>query len=234
MYKGKSFICIIPARGGSKGIRNKNIIPLLGRPLIYYVIQSARESEIFDSIVVSTDSPRIREIALLYGVEVINRPTELAQDDTPTEPVIAHALKQLGEKYDYVQLLEPTTPLVGAGDIKGAAKKIIETKADMIIGVAQSKFHWVGGLGKNNSLKGWYPEHLRRKPRQQIDTPYYLTGEIYLAKWDVFYNEKDFYEQNTIAYIQKFHRHIDINYGEDLIEAEKQLKIREHIRTAYA
>jgi N-acylneuraminate cytidylyltransferase/CMP-N,N'-diacetyllegionaminic acid synthase len=232
MYKDKSFVAVIPARGGSKGIKNKNIIPLLGRPLMYYMLQAARDSGIIDRIVVSTDSDKIKDVCFLYGVEVIDRPAELAQDDTPTEPVISHALRQLDKRYDYVALLEVTSPLIEGPHILQAAKRLVETKSDIVQSVVESYVCWVAPLGKDDSLAGFYPEKYRRKGRQALPRTYFVGGGIYMGTWDVFANETDFFDTNlkSKAFILHEDNYVDINYGEDLIEAEKRLKRREWAR----
>ncbi len=226
MLQNKSFTCVIPARGGSKGLKNKNIIPLLGRPLIYYVLKAAESSHIFDEIIVSTDSLQIKAAVEMYGHKTIDRPVELAQDDTPTEPVIAHALTKV-PKTDYVCLLQPTAPLVLGADILTAAKKLLKTKKDLIISVCESNIHWVAPLGENESMRGFYPEHLRRKPRQQVGKYYQLNGAIYMGKWDIFAEQQDFYDTDSVAYVMPPDSFLDINYYEDVIEAEKRLRRRE-------
>lgn len=103
-------IGIIPARGGSKGIPRKNIRPLAGKPLIAYTIEAALASRI-DKVVVSTEDAEIAVIAGKLGAEVVTRPPELAQDDTPTLPVLQHAVRETGGRFDAVVTLQPTSPL---------------------------------------------------------------------------------------------------------------------------
>ena len=227
MLKGKSIVAVIPARAGSKGIKNKNIVPLKGKPLIYYCIEEARESGIFDRIVVSTDGLTIKDIVEFQGVEVIDRPEILAKDETPTEPVIAHALKQLGNTYDLVQLIEPTSPLVQAIDFKEAANYLISSKADLVIGVSKATNDVIFPLGDNHSIKHAYPKEYRRKGRQLIPPMYFINGCIYVGKWEVFYNEKDFYEVDVRGHCMPSRLCCDINYYPDLAKAELELDRRE-------
>jgi len=205
MYQSKSFICVIPARGGSKGIPDKNIRPMLGRPLISYCIQAAKDSGIFDRITVTSDSQKIRGIIgkseSPYEVHVIDRPFELAQDDSLVQDAVAHALPP--EKLDYVLLLEPTSPLVTGGDIRRAAKELISKNADMIISVCKANpdVATIGRLGKDLSMKNFLPKEVRICPRQQRPEYHYLNSAIYMGKWSIFKEKKDYYEQNVIAYI---------------------------------
>jgi len=109
-----TYLAVIPARGGSKGIPHKNIQPLCGKKIISYTIEAALQSSLLDHIVVSTDSDEINEVCIQYGVEVINRPPELSTDDSPTRLTLQHAKDQLaarGETYEAVVTLQPTSPL---------------------------------------------------------------------------------------------------------------------------
>ena len=135
---------VIPARSGSKGIPNKNIKPLAGRPLIYYTIQAGLESRLLNRLLVSTDSPEIEDIAKGYGAEVpFLRPAELAQDDTPRLPVVQHAARYLekteGYKPDIMVTLQPTSPLRRAEHIDAAIDMLISTKADRVLSVCEAE-----------------------------------------------------------------------------------------------
>ena len=132
MFKGKCFLALIPARGGSKGLKDKNIRLLNNKPLLAYTIEAAKESRIFDRIIVSTDSEKIAVVALKYGAEVpFMRPKELATDTASSMDVLIHTIKLLQEsndKYDYVALLQPTSPLRTSQDIVEAADLSIEKR----------------------------------------------------------------------------------------------------------
>ena len=226
MINGKTFVAVIPARGGSKGIKNKNIMPLKGKPLIWYCIEEAQRSGVFDRIVVSTDSSKIKDVVELYGIEVIDRPEILAQDGTPTELAVTHVLKQLEQNYDYVQLIEPTSPLVTDFDFKKAAEFLMERDSDLVLGVCRSDHQIIFPMKPNNSIKGAYPKEIRRKNRQSTPQMYFINGCIYVGKWDVFYEGKDFYDVDVRAYIMPQSTFCDINYYPDLIRAEAMLDKR--------
>ncbi len=129
------YLAVIPARGGSKGIKNKNIKLLNGKPLIQYTIEAAQQS-IINDLVVSTDDKSIAKVAQNLGVSVINRPQELARDDTPTLPVLQHALHQSGGQFDAVVTLQPTSPLRTADHINEAVKLFeFNKKADSLVSI---------------------------------------------------------------------------------------------------
>jgi len=187
------------ARGGSKGIPNKNLKLLRGKPLIYYTIKAVQDSGVFDRFILSTDSQEISVVAKRYGVEVpFLRPEELAKDDSPALDAIEHALKWIVRT---------------AKDICSGIKVLFEKNADMVISVCQTSHppYWSNVLPDDHSLKGFIkPEHLRN--RQEVPVTYRLNGAIYVAKWDVFYEKRNWYEQNTYAYIMPVERSVDIDF----------------------
>ncbi len=137
-YKGKKTLGVITARGGSKGIPRKNIKELLGKSLIAYTVDAAAGSQYLSRCIVSTDDSEIAEISKKYGAEVpFMRPEDLAQDKSTSIPVIQHALTWLkdneGEEYDYVMILQPTSPLRSAEDIDACIQKIVDTGADSVM-----------------------------------------------------------------------------------------------------
>ena len=137
MSKGKSVLAVIPARGGSKRVPQKNIRLLAGKPLISYTIKAALGSKLINRLIVSTDNEEIAEIAKRYGAEVpFLRPASLAQDDTPDQPVFKHALQKLNEMDGYIPEivlnLRPTTPLKTPEIIDRVIQKMVETQADIV------------------------------------------------------------------------------------------------------
>jgi len=221
MIKKKTFLCVIAARGGSKGIPDKNIIELNNNPLIYYVIKAAKESDIFDRIIVSTDSEKIAIVSKECGAEVpFLRPDYLASDDSIVEDTIVHALKHIEQhdkKYDYICFLQPTSPLIRFTDIKKAIDLLFDKKSDMIVSVGESPINikWARYLSNNGSMKNFSSEVCGTN-RQCFENAYYLNGAIYLGKWDIFYNKKNYYKQNTYAYVMPYSRSIDIDNYFDL------------------
>lgn len=229
---GKSILCIMLARGGSKGVVGKNLRPLLGKPLIYYTIKAVKDSQLFDRFILSTDSQEIADVAKSYGVEVpFLRPEELAQDNSQAADAIVHALKWVeknDKRYDYVQYIFPTAPLRTSKDIRNGIDVLFEKNADMVIGVCETSHPplWANVLPDNHSLKGFIkPEHLVN--RQELPKTYRLSGGIHLAKWEVFYEKKIWCEQNTFAYIMPSDHSVDIDSEMDLKFAELLLGIEQ-------
>jgi N-acylneuraminate cytidylyltransferase/CMP-N,N'-diacetyllegionaminic acid synthase len=218
------------ARGRSKEVPNKNLKPLLGKPLIYYTIKAVIESTIFDRFILSTDSQEIASVAERLGVDVpFLRPTELATDDSIAIDAIGHALEWIKnhyEKYDYVQYIFPTAPLRTAEDIKKGVEILLDKKADLGISVCESDHpaDWFNPLPENNSLRGFYKPEYRRKNKQDFPKSYRVNGAIYVAKWDVFYHKKDWFEQDTYAYIMPRKRSVDIDTPFDFKLAELLLR----------
>lgn len=141
MYKNKKILAIIPARGGSKRIPNKNIKLLNKKPLIYYAIKTALNCKMIDKVIVSTDNKKIANVAKRYKAEIpFLRPAKLAQDKTSDQPVIRHCiefLEQKGEKYDYILYLKPTTPLRTARDVEEAIKTIHKKNLPLVRSVTE-------------------------------------------------------------------------------------------------
>ena len=129
MFKGKKILAIIPARGGSKGLPGKNIKNIAGKPLIYWTAKKAFESKYIDEVFISTDSIKIKDICEKMGFEIpALRPSEFAKDESPSYEVVIHAInffKKLNKKFDYVLLLEPTSPLRKKTDIDYVIEKAI-------------------------------------------------------------------------------------------------------------
>jgi len=134
--KKKKFIAIIPARSGSKGLKNKNILNVSGHPLISYSIQAAKESKFINKIFVTTDGEKIAKISKSYGAEVIKRPKKLSGDKLSIELVVAHAVDEIEKRinfiFDNIVLLQPTSPLRSAKDIDRAISIFIKKKSDSL------------------------------------------------------------------------------------------------------
>lgn len=227
MLRGKTFLCVIPARGGSTRLKNKNIKLLCGKPLIYWAITAAKKADIFDDIVVNSNDDEILRTANFYGVSIYKRPPELATTDS----YVGDAMKEMlsrRPKYDYVQLIEPTCPLLRPEDIKKAAKFCLEKDADMVISVSESTCP--SGLSKpvpkDLCLTGWFPEELRTKNSQNIPLSYQVNGAIYLSKWFIWADGIDYWKTRIYAYIMGRHSTVDINDIYDFNHAEDVLRAR--------
>jgi N-acylneuraminate cytidylyltransferase/CMP-N,N'-diacetyllegionaminic acid synthase len=230
MYAKKTFVAIIPARGGSKGVKNKNIKLLNGIPLIAYTIKAAKESGIFDKIIVSTDSKDIADIALQYGAEVpFLRPSELATDTATTKDVILHALDWMNKNdlsFDYFMLLQPTSPLRSCDNIKDAVKVLIDKDANAVISVCEVEHSplWSNVLPENMSLKNFIRDDVKHKRRQDLPKYYRLNGAIYICEVNMYLKTKDWFSENAYAYVMPSDKSIDIDYEIDFKIAEILIK----------
>lgn len=219
MIGNKKVIAIIPARGGSKGIKDKNIADLNGHPLIYYSIKTVLESKYVDDIVVSTDSERIRNIAIQCGAACpFLRPKELASDEAKTIYSVLHVVRKLdtqGSKYDVLILLQPTSPLRTAGDIDSAIE-LFEKKKQDVVSVCESKESPVlcRFISDNGTLKNLTGEQSTVR-RQDMKLTYHVNGAIYVNDITKLTEETSF-NDNPIPYIMPRNRSIDIDDYEDL------------------
>jgi len=176
-------IAIIPARGGSKSIPRKNIMPLVGKPMIGYILETLKSVKEIDRIIVSTDDSEIANVSKNFGAEVpFIRHDELAQDDTPTLPVLQNVLEYLEkeEKYtpDYVLLVYPTSPLLRASRIIEAINLAKKYNADSVVsGIKDTKHYWIE---EDNCWKRLYPKNIQN--RQWTKPLFKENGAIYLSK----------------------------------------------------
>ena len=175
-----STIAIIPARGGSKGIPRKNVRFLHGKPLIAYTIETALRCRNIDKVVVSTDDEEIAHVAEVNGCEVVRRPSHLAADDVPLDPVIHHAIsfveKEKGSAFDVVVTLQPTCPLLTHSSVDNALARFYENEADTLISVVDDRhLSWTKENGK------YVPLYEKRVNRQYLPANFKETGGFVIA-----------------------------------------------------
>jgi len=176
MIEGKRVLALIPARKGSKGLPLKNIRPLAGKPLLAWPIEAAKACSLIDRVLISTDDPEFASIAVSYGAEApFLRPAELASDTAPSIDFILHAIDRLkadGQHFDYLVLLEPTSPLTTADDIEAALLRLHSHRniADSIVGVTQMiSTHPAFAVTQNGngSLRPYAAESFSTLPRRR-------------------------------------------------------------------
>lgn len=222
MIKGKTILAIIPARGGSKGLPGKNIKEIAGKPLIAWTIEEAKKSKYIDRLILSSEDEEIIEVAQKWGCEVpFVRPKELAQDDTSgIEPVI-HAIKTLPENYDYVCLLQPTSPLRKVNYIDDAIELITKLNANSLVSVKKVKEnpYWMFEIDNNNILNKFINEGIPIR-RQYLKDLYILNGAIYISGTDFLIKNKSFLTDTTIAYEMNEFSSVDIDEENDFELAE--------------
>lgn len=223
-------LAIIPARGDSKGIPQKNIKKLAGKPLISYTIETAQKSKYISRIVVSTDNPTIAEVSKKYGVEVPSlRPVKLSQDDTPMVKVILHVLNTLKEKEKYIPdivvLLQPTSPLRRTKTIDDGIKYFLMNNKKPMISITKVKQnpYWMKILG-NGYL---YPLLRNKNPfyrRQDFPDIYIPNGCLYICSTQDLKNGDPFNNDEIVGFIMGRQESVDIDEQEDLILAEYYIR----------
>ncbi|MCE7863988.1 MAG: acylneuraminate cytidylyltransferase family protein [Bacteroidetes bacterium CHB5] len=222
---------IIPARGGSKGVPNKNIKLLGDRPLIQYTIDAARQSKLLSKIIVSTDSESIAEYVKKSGDYIpFMRPGSLALDSTPTLPVIQHALQfylKKKEKFDAVCLLQVTTPFRMPGFIDRAINRFMEQGCDALISVlpVPTEFnpHWIFEPGEQGLLKIATGDEKIIPRRQDLPPAFYRDGSVYITRTDVLLEQNSLYGC-TLGYIENNPQwHVNIDTPDDWKEAERNV-----------
>lgn len=218
-------IAIIPARSGSKGLKNKNILDLNGKPLLAYSIIAAKESGLFDQVMVSTDSEEYAQIAIQWGAEVpFLRSSANSSDSAGSWDAVKEVLinyRKQGIQFDTVTLLQPTSPLRTKDDIINAYKMLLDNKVDAITSVCEVDHSplWCMTLDENRSLTE-FRKNLAECPRQNLETYYRFNGAVYIRK--IRYTEDDIIilDSTESAYIMDRKHSIDIDVEEDFRIAE--------------
>ncbi len=221
-----SIIAIIPARGGSKRIPGKNIRPLVGKPIIAYTIAAARESGLFQRVVVSTDSREIAEVARQYGAEVpFLREGRLADDFTPVSLVTADALVRLdpaGNKFDSVAQMMPCCPLRTACDVSDSYRQFERSGAESQISVVRYGWQnpwWAMRHNERRELKPVFEEQMTSRS-QDLPELFCPTGAIWWTRTEVLRRTMTFHLDNRTGWEIPWQRGIDIDTFEDWAMAE--------------
>ena len=212
-----SILAIIPARGGSKGIPRKNIKPLMGKPLIGWSIDAAKQASCIDHIIVSTEDQEIASVARELGADVpFMRPAELAADDTPGIAPVLHAISQLPD-YEWVLLLQPTSPLRSAEDIDGVWQFCQERGAPSAVSVCEVGKHpyWMYRCNAAQLLEPFIKGRPDVTRRQDLPPAYALNGALYLAKTDWLLEQQNFIGPETLGYIMPPERSVDLDAPQD-------------------
>lgn len=234
MYQNKTFLAIIPARSGSKGLPNKNIKELCGLPLIAWSIKAGLESKYIDKVVVSTDSHEYAEIAKSYGAEVpFLRPKELSLDTSTTFESIKHTIdfykNKLRQEFDYIVLLEPTSPLRETHDVDNAIKTLFSNQeAVSIVGVCKSESQNPAFLVKlqqhSQLIEGYINKNFAPIRRQDIEEYYFFEGTLYISKTDSLIQNQNFYHKNTMGYVVPKWKSLEVDDEDDFLMIETMMK----------
>lgn len=225
----KKILAIIPARGGSKRVPGKNVRLLVGKPLIVHTIESAMRSKVIDKVVVSTDDKEISRVSEKAGAQVIKRPKKLAQDRSPTHPVIEHAIdylkKREGYKPDIIVLLQPTSPLRDHEDIDEALEIFLENECQSLVGVCEADhpIHWSLKI-ESCYLKPFFSmKHLEIR-RQDLPKSYMPNGAMFISRLESLIKHKSFYTPKTLSYVMPKEKSVDIDSEYDFKLAEEFLR----------
>jgi CMP-N-acetylneuraminic acid synthetase len=229
---------VVPARGGSKGVPGKNTRTILYKPLLAYTIESSLNSKLISDTVVTTDSLQIQEIALKFGAQApFLRPENLATDTALAVPTIQHAVLEMeklkGITYDYILMLQPTSPMKTSQDIDEALQRLIDEGADGLITVIDvdnnhpmkmKKF--LGSDSRTGQLVDYEKPPFENCPRQLLPPVYIVNGAIYATKRDIFMNRGTFQGDYCIGHIMPKEKSINIDTEFDFLLAEFELKKR--------
>ena len=221
----KNFLCIITARKNSKGIKDKNLQKIKNKELIYYPIKAALKSKYINDVIVSTDSTQIAKISKKHGANVpFLRPKKFAKDKSPSHEAITHCILFLEKNnffYEYIVLLEPTSPLTTTKDIDKAIETLLKNKsgAEALVTVTkaeQSHPIFMVKKNKNNFIKPYLNKLFQFKRRQDLTELYFFDGSLYISKTNIYLEKKTFNHSKTLAHELPKYKYIEIDDKIDL------------------
>ena len=227
MYRDKTFLAIIPARGGSKRLPRKNVLDLCGKPLIAWSIEAGLNSKYIDKVVVSSDDDEILEISKKFGTDTIKRPDELASDTATSFDAIKHTIENI-EQYDYIILLQPTSPLRNEKHINEVIELLENKNADAVVSVCEMEHSplWSNTLPQDGKMNNFLRDEVLNKRSQDLDKYYRLNGAIYICKMDELLENKGFFlKENIFAYVMDRKSSIDIDEEIDFKMAENLIQL---------
>lgn len=230
-------LAIIPARGGSKSVPRKNLLPLAGKPLIASTIEAALQAATVSRVVVSTDDAEIAIVSEKHGAEVIWRPEEISGDRASSESALLHVLEHLEQRESYrpdlVVFLQCTSPLTTDEDIDGCVRKLLEEDADSCLSVAAfHSFLWRNTPG--NSAEGINHDKSFRPRRQEMEPQFRETGAIYVMRTEGFLAAKHRFFGKTVLYVVDGERCLEIDEPVDVEIAEVLMRQRAQLRKLQA
>lgn len=224
-------LAVIPARGGSKGVRRKNVRLVAGQPLITYAIQTAQQSIQLDAYAVTTDSEEIANVSRAAGAVTLMRPANLAQDDTPMLPVIIHALEQMeqatGTCFDVVILLQPTSPIRTGKNIDDVIAILkADQSVDGVISVCPmddthpARMYTLDNDWMTPLWPNWEPTQ-----RQKLPVVYYRNGAIYAVRRSVLFTQQTLMPARKKAYVMSHEWLANIDDERDLVIADALIRL---------
>jgi CMP-N,N'-diacetyllegionaminic acid synthase len=221
MYQGLRILAVIPARGGSKGVPRKNIRLLAGKPLIAWTIEQAAQSRYIDRVIVSSDDDEICQVAKQLGADVpFVRPAELASDTASGVDVLCHAVEDSGSDYDFVVLLQPTSPLRKSSDIDEAIECCVERAVASVVSVAEATKspYWMYQMQDGGELTPFVEN--APSNRQQLPQSYALNGAVYVLEVAILLANRKILDEQTLGYVMPAERSYDIDSETDFLICE--------------
>lgn len=229
MISDKKVLAVIPARGGSKGLPRKNVLSLCGKPLLAWSIEEAKKSRYIDTLIVSSEDAEILEVARDWGAEApFVRPAELSRDDTPGIAPVMHAVKML-PNFDYVVLLQPTSPLRTAEDIDRCLELCFSQNANSSVSVTltEKSAYWACTISDNGTMKLLFDETATRQRRQELAPTYVINGAVYVADCRWMTDSNKLMDSQTLCYVMPRERSVDIDSLTDMIICEALIKLED-------
>ncbi len=217
-----NIIAIIPARGGSKGLPRKNILPFNGKPLIVHSINYANGCPLINTVYVSTDNDEIASISSDSGAAIIQRPLELSGDSATTESAIIHAISMMDSKPDIIVLLQATSPFRPKNSLKEALEKFIKNDFDSLLSISPThRFFWSVDGNNNISPKYDYLNRPRRQDLKRTDTQFVENGSLYIFTYAHFLSVKNRLggKIGYIEFAEKYSHEIDTKLDFKILEA---------------
>lgn len=226
MLKNKTFLAVIPARAGSKRLVGKNTRMICGKPLIEWTIGSAKKSKYIDKIVVTSDDINALTIADSMSVQRILRPGYLATDVSDTFDVIAHVIEELDTNYDFIILLQPTSPLRTAEHIDSAMEFLFSKNAKAIVSISEMDHspQWANILPPDGSMDGFINESVKGKRSQELEPFFRINGAIYISDLKFYLKHRSFIFDSCYGFKMPTEDSIDIDTISDFVCAEALLK----------
>ena len=231
----KQVTAIIPARKGSKGLPNKNILTLNGKPLIHYTIEAALKVPKITEIVVTTDDDRVKKIASDNKVKVIDRPTNLADDSASQNDVILDVLEKIKSDHDendILILLQPTSPLRNASHLNEALEMFLQSMPDSLISVCENPHPVEWTLLKTAQfLTPLFEQAFFKQSRQSFPITFIPNGAIYISTFGSFRKNKSFYTKKMVPYFMSRESSVDIDTKLDFELVKTILNDEKNIRS---
>jgi CMP-N,N'-diacetyllegionaminic acid synthase len=221
MYKEYRVLGVIPARGGSKGVPRKNVRLLAGKPLIGWTIEQAAQSRYIDRVIVSSEDEEICQVAKQSGAEIpFVRPAELASDTASGVDVLCHAVENAGADYDYVVLLQPTSPLRESTDIDAAIEYCVEQAVTSVVSLAEATKspYWMYHMKEGGELTPFVDNAASN--RQELPQSYALNGAVYVLEVARLLASRKILDEQTLGYVMPAERSYDIDTETDFLICE--------------